>query len=205
MPERNPGVLSVAWSCRVVCATTTGFHAFCPAFVANHLSTSDRSQPPDMCFAGKVPFLHQRKSVERLTPTTRTTSLVDIRASMPANRSSAAGSFGAANTGSARLRSGGTTSMSDNWTGRFTTATPWLREPFSRVRRRVGALSACGSRAGELLGPFGTAGAPDNGIVVLIVLLPTVAHAGAVTGRYVHRLGISPDPCITLQQCGPPL
>ena len=62
-------------------------HGFCSALIANHLSISDRNHPPEMCFWGKAPFLHQRKSVDRLTPTTRTTSLVESRASMPANRS----------------------------------------------------------------------------------------------------------------------
>lgn len=44
--------------------------------------------------AGMYPRLHQRKSVERLTPTTRTTSVVDIRVSIPANRSVSDDRFG---------------------------------------------------------------------------------------------------------------
>jgi hypothetical protein len=61
----------------------------CPA---NHRSTSDRSHPPETCFAGNRPLFVQRKRVDRLTPTTRSTSAVLILWSSGANRSG----FGAA-------------------------------------------------------------------------------------------------------------
>jgi hypothetical protein len=65
-------------------------------FPANHRSTSDRSHPPETCFPGNRPLFVQRKRVDRLTPTTRSTSAVLILWSSGANRSrlGAAGSVG---------------------------------------------------------------------------------------------------------------
>lgn len=98
------------WACVVA-------HALASAFIANHFSTSDRSQPPEMCFWRKVPRLHQRKRVERLTPTTRTTSVVDIRVSIPANRSDAEDRFGACGPSFSQVRSIGMMSRSGSCTG----------------------------------------------------------------------------------------
>ena len=61
-------------------------------FSANHRSTSDRSHPPETCLPGNRPLFVQRKRVDRLTPTTRSTSAVLILWSSGANRSG----FGAA-------------------------------------------------------------------------------------------------------------
>lgn len=122
-----------------------------------------------------MPFLHQRKSVERLTPTTRTTSLVDIRVSMPANRSTTGGRFGSAN-GSARLRMGGTTSISDNCTGRSAARRSGRFEPAGREPRRSDVRGLGEGLIGNFPVPLRGAGAPDDIIDVLILLLPTVAH-----------------------------
>jgi hypothetical protein len=51
------------------------------ALQASQRSISERIHPPETCFAGKMPFLVQRKSVARCTPTMRSTSAVDIRRS----------------------------------------------------------------------------------------------------------------------------
>jgi hypothetical protein len=58
-----------------------------PLFAANHPSTSDRSHPPETCLPGNRPLFVQRKRVDRLTPTTRRTSVVLILWSSGANRS----------------------------------------------------------------------------------------------------------------------
>lgn len=47
--------------------------------VESHRSTSDRNHPPATCFCGKSPFLIQRNTVERFTPTIRNTSRVGMR------------------------------------------------------------------------------------------------------------------------------
>jgi hypothetical protein len=47
-------------------------------FPANHRATSDRSHPPETCLPGNCPLFVQRKRVDRLTPTTRSTSAVLI-------------------------------------------------------------------------------------------------------------------------------
>ena len=56
-------------------------------FSASHFSTSERSQPPEVCRCGKAPRLTHRKMVDRLTPTTRSTSVVVILWSKFTNRS----------------------------------------------------------------------------------------------------------------------
>ena len=146
------------------------------AFAVNHFSMSDRSQPPDMCFGGNSPFLHHRKSVDRLTPTTRTTSPVDSRTSMPANRSITDGRVGASSVGVSRLRTGGTTSMSDNCTGRSPVPGLGRFEPFERAIRRSDVRGLGEGLIGNFPVPFRGAGASDDISEVFMLLLPTVAY-----------------------------
>jgi hypothetical protein len=63
-------------------------------FSANHRSTSDRSHPPEACLPGNRPFFVHLNSVDRFTPTTRSTSAVLILWSRWASRSG----FGSAGT-----------------------------------------------------------------------------------------------------------
>ena len=155
------------------------------AFAANHFSTSDRSQPPEICFAGNSPFLHQRKSVERLTPTTRTTSLVLMRASMPANRSKMGGRFGLLATEIFGLFTGGMTSTSGSCTGRSPRTAFRRLEIATLGRWRPGVR--CISRGPEtvLLGPLATATEAGDGRDVLIAQAVN-RGAGAVTGPDHH-------------------
>jgi hypothetical protein len=150
-------------------------HESCIPFAANHFSRSDRSQPPEMCFGGNSPFLHHRKSVERLTPTTRTTSLVLIRASMPTNRSMMGSRFGLAAGAIFGLLTGGTTSTSGSCMGR-SPPTAFRRLEIlilGRWRRKTRGIS----RGPEtvLPAPLETATVPGDGMDVLIALPPTVA------------------------------
>lgn len=104
---------------RPLCPPHTGIGIYepCMAFAVNHLSTSDRSQPPEMCFGGKSPFLHHRKRVERLTPTTRTTSLVLMRVSIPERRPPMGNRFGFVRGELGGVCTGGTMSTSGSCTG----------------------------------------------------------------------------------------
>lgn len=140
------------------------------AFVENHFSMSDRSQPPETCFGGKSPFLHQRKSVERLTPTTRTTSLVLMRTSMPASRSAIGDRFGLAARGLGELRTGGMTSTSGSCTGRFPVTTSRRLEAVRFERRRIGGGCISRDLAIVLPDPLETATTPGDGMEVLIAL-----------------------------------
>src|SRR6185437_4985459 len=108
-----------------------------------------------------VPFLHQRKSVERFTPTSRTTSLVDSRTSMPAKRSKTGGLFGASTVGVPRSRTGGMTSVNDNCTGRSACG---LFEP-------VGPATCCSDARGCIEGLIGNFPVPlrDRGAPVDII------------------------------------
>lgn len=157
----------------------------CIAFAVNHFSMSDRSQPPEMCFGGNSPFLHHRKSVERLTPTTRTTSLVRMRASMPASRS--AMSVGVrVSAGATFGLTGGTTSMSDSCTGR-SPLTAFCRLETGMVERSR-PEGRCISRLFVIVvpGPLGTVTAPGDRIEVLIASPPNATPA------------LLPDRCLTL-------
>jgi hypothetical protein len=78
---------------------TQGFYgAAASSFAVSHLSTSDRSHPPEACLRGNRPFFVHLKSVDRFTPTTRSTSAVLILWSRWASRSGL-GSAGTTVTG----------------------------------------------------------------------------------------------------------
>lgn len=141
-------------------------HESCIAFVANHFSMSDRSQPPERCFGGNSPFLHHRKSVERLTPTMRTTSLVLMRASIPASRSRM-GRFGLPAGGIFGLVTGGTTSTSGSCTGRSSLAGFCPLEPVFRRLRLKGRCNSRG-RGAVVTCPLGRAIVLGDGMDVLI-------------------------------------
>jgi hypothetical protein len=155
------------------------------AFAANHLSTSDRNQPPEMCFGGNCAFLHHRKSVERLTPTTRTTSLVLIRASMPAKRLTTGGCLGLSPEGI--LLIGRTTSASGSCTVGGSLPAAFCRlETVLLGRSRLEGRRISRGLVTVLPGPLGAANAPGSRVEVFMAQLPTVAPVSL------------PDRCITL-------
>lgn len=162
-------------------------HAPCIAFEVNQFSTSDRSQPPEMCFGGNSPFLHQRKSVERLTPTTRTTSLVLMRASMPAKRSTTGARLGVPAGRIFGVLTAGTTSMSDSCVGRSSLAAFCRLEAVMTGRPRFKARWISRGLVVALPGLLGTATAPRDRFDML-------------TGS-ANCAPVSPqDRCITLQE-----
>jgi len=134
----------------------------CIVFAVNHFSMSDRSQPPERCFGGKRPFLHHRKSVERLTPTTRTTSLVLMRASRPASRSIKGGRFGLPALGLGGPLTGGTKSTSGSCIGR--SALGAVCRLWADIPGRARLEGRCISRGlvSALPCPLGAEAAPDD-------------------------------------------
>jgi hypothetical protein len=84
------------------------------ALRASHCSMSERSQPPEKCFRGNVPFRAQRNNVALWTPTTRRTSAVVIRWSRSATRSAVEDDL---LIDGARRPGGGAEKLSDSCTG----------------------------------------------------------------------------------------
>jgi hypothetical protein len=120
-----------------------------------------------------------------LTPTTRTTSLVLMRVSMPANRSTTGDRITLPVGGLGGLRTGEMTSMSGSCTGRSPPSA--FRRLETLILGRWRTAARCISRGLEigLPGPLETATVPGDGMDVLIASAAN-RGAGVVTGPARH-------------------